>query len=703
MKRLAVLTETERSADTGSWEFVEPAMARSDEERAADCCYKLFVPLPGIQSFRVVVRLQGCAGGGLTRAGSYTFQIGTENMPVTRIGHGERIVSVTGRFRISPTGERELLYERAQGMIRMEMDGEVLLEAQDPQPSERIFDWAFALPAGVRMIEISVEGDEAEKRCSGIIHPVTAYNLHVCIDFYDDLIENAWSERTFREAMAFYAVNRIRRVYFMDMYGYRSGMWDIRGRSPNCFPLQQRNIDKTYAAVGEFLPACVRTAHAAGLEAFALLKLNEFGFQYTSPHGSEGATRFGKVPRLDGMMWWCSRFVAEHPHLRLERHMRDMPGDLERLVIRSIVLSAEEGCESDTFIPRLWVSRDNAIYEPYCGPMVVHRNGDKLLALDELRITEPFLAVDPEGRTAHRFGNTLRRLVEVRDEAGNMLPISYGLRYQPGAAPWTGAGFVYDHSGDFCNSLDDYAWLDGGRPIGVARGHERYLSGVLCEAYPEVQDRWMREIERCIEAGVDGIDFRFNTHTRTLDWDVFGYNPPLVEAYAKRYGADIMREPFDPEKMQMLRGDIYTRFLRRAKARLNKAGKRMILHVEGDDFAPGAKAHMNVHFDWPTWLAEGLVDEITLNSSSAHGMSSPPVVSAAHECGIPVNFRPHFSSIRSSPNGALAIAAARQDALAGGVDGFIIYENNSFMAAQADGGIALTAPWLVEELKTNAR
>jgi hypothetical protein len=188
-----------------------------------------------------------------------------------------------------------------------------------------------------------------------------------------------------------------------------------------------------------------------------------------------------------------------------------------------------------------------------------------------------------------------------------------------------------------------------------------------------------------------------------MDLDAFGFNPPLLEAYKARYGEDVSDGSFDPERMRLLRGGMLTGFLRRAGAFLKKSGKRLITHVDGDDFPPSAGRHSGAFSDWRAWLAEGIPDEITLCCDSARGRSSPLIIAAAREKGVPVSLRPHFSAVGGSPADRAAVAATGADALAGGADGFIIYESASFTAAKPGGGIAVTAPWLIEELAKNAK
>jgi len=521
--------------------------------------------------------------------------------------------------------------------------------------------------------------------------------------------------------MRFYRANRISRVYFIYHYGFNGGFWDQRARSrmyaghqapgadgtpPGDFA---ENIRRTYEAAGDFLPAAVRAARAEGLPCYAVLKPYETGLHPTFPHGSPEAREFGRIPRLDGMMWWAPHFTARNPHLRTERDLRDVPPDIERRRIRTIRLTAEPGLPRrlDPARIRLWTSPDNGPYEPYHGQLEVRAECDdpQTIVLDRIETPHRFVALTVDGDPTCSFGNTLPGLVEVRDHQGRVLPITFGQMSDPRTADFRAAGFAFDITpmSASIQQLDDYCWLDGPRPLGLALGRERYLQGELCEACPEVREWWLAQVENCLEAGVAGIDFRIVHHNRAYDWTSFGFNAPLVEAFKARYGVDMLREPFDYGDLRRLRGEFYTDFLRAARQRLNAAGRGMQLHVSARMKSPEWHSEMEVHFDWPTWLREGLADEVTVKMQSVRGEIAPEVAAAARTAGMKVNACPYLNGMPRHPRGPDLARHVAHDALAGGADGFIMYENAAFMAAQEDGAVTITQPWLVEALREHAR
>ncbi len=657
---------------------------------------------PGFGAFRAVFDLTSPSGEGIDMvAGDYGYATGSMARPEARLTLNATTVAVTGRGGLRGGQPHRIVFERARGRLRLTVDGRQVLDAPDPSPDRTASDLRWTFPQGAVIRDARLELQQpaapaADKLSDG-------YDAHICIDFFDDLILNPWTQRTVEQAMDIYRQRGIGRVYFVYHYGIDGGFWD---HSPR--PGHTENIRRTADAIGDFLPAITRAAHAAGLEMIAVLKPYETAFPYTYPHGSSLAARHGKVPRIDGRMWWCPNVVVEHPDWRPQRSLADVPDDIDSRVIGKIVLTAEAqtGSGFDPSRLRLWVSADNGGYRPYDGPLRVQRSADDptQIVLDHLTIPQRFIALSVEGSATHTYGNTFRHLLSLYDNQGNPLPSTLATLTYPRKLPVQQAGFVFDYPISSGSALlDDYFWLDGTAPIAAAKGRERYLAGGLCEAYDGVQDWWMQQVERCLTAGVDGIDFRIVNHARAFDWHAFSYNPPLVEAYARRYGHNILHQPPDPEKMRRLRGELYTGFLRRARQRLSQAGKAMHLHVSSRMQHPAWHTEMEIHFDWPAWIRQGLADEITLKLGSARGDMASRVVDMAHEQGMKVNFCPYLNGLPASPWGKQVLDAHVRDARRGHVDGFILYENAALIAAEPDESLRVTCPWLLDTVIENAR
>jgi hypothetical protein len=112
---------------------------------------------------------------------------------------------------------------------------------------------------------------------------------------------------------------------------------------------------------------------------------------------------------------------------------------------------------------------------------------------------------------------------------------------------------------------------------------------------------------------------------------------------------------------------------------------------------------MEIDFDWRGWIREGLLDEVTVKMGAMRGLIAPAAIMAAREAGLKVNACPYLNGLPRRPDGSEICASMARDALAAGVDGFIMYENAAFMAATDDGDVELTSPWMVDTLREPAR
>jgi hypothetical protein len=326
------------------------------------------------------------------------------------------------------------------------------------------------------------------------------------------------------------------------------------------------------------------------------------------------------------------------------------------------------------------------------------------------------MALTVEGSPTFTFGNRLRDLVEVHDLHGVQLPVTFGNQSPPVTpAPGTAAGdtagpafcrtgFRFDVPyGNAIGAMDDIAWVDGRLPLGIAVGYERHLQGALCPSYPEVQAWWMRQVENCIEAGVDGVDFRIVNHNRAFDWEAFGFNEPLVAAFKQRYGVDIRREAFDREAWRRLRGEMYTGFLRKASARLRQAGKSAQTHISARMGDPKWHTEMEIHYDWPAWIREGLMEEVTIKMGDMASAPAQRAAAMARAAGMKVNFCPYVNGVPKRPDGPEIVRHLVQEALSGGADGLIIYENAAFMAGRSGGAIDIVCPQIPDVMSERAR
>ena len=406
-------------------------------------------------------------------------------------------------------------------------------------------------------------------------------------------------------------------------------------------------------------------AHKLGMEAFAVFKPYEGGSGHTLPDGMEPEVPRNCVKQIGGIGIGYDNMIGENPELRVKR--RQIP-DYDRLIslpIDRLEVSfvLDEVKQRDTvfprqpdevislkpfssFNPRLWISHDNGRYEPYHGSIKIAEKLERLLFNDSSGL--PVGTMPMRARTvtisglelpgdcsygAISYDNADSSLVTV---PFTMIKAYSGTEEVPTTNGWLprqtlvpvepGAKKTPE---DFRRQGFEFDWHGGGhygpgwnasQVIGMARGKNLYMKGSLCEGYPEVRKYWLEQVERLIAMGVDGIDFRLQSHSAMVsDYINYGYNEPLVTRYKEKYGVDILTEEADPLKLMAVRGSYYLEFLRSAAATLKEKGRKVQIHFRNAyenpkvsfDFGElGFWAMPKVFPDWREMLE--LADEVTI-------------------------------------------------------------------------------------------
>jgi len=224
--------------------------------------------------------------------------------------------------------------------------------------------------------------------------------------------------------------------------------------------------------------------------------------------------------------------------------------------------------------------------------------------------------------------------------------------------------------------------------LALARGRNAYLPGALCESEPAVQDFWLSCVREMLDDGVDGIEFRVENHSSHTDTpEDYGFNQVVLD-----------RVPDDSHDMladiSRVRGEAYTRFLRRAKQAISTAGRKMRVNLNVDWFRPPEDRPRsrklaypaNIDFDWSRWVGEGLLDEAMLRPFGkpfASVFDGDEVardmveVCAKHDVPVTVN--------RYVWCNAGLLDELKRALHDGRFSGFVLYETWSFMGFTPDG------------------
>ena len=180
----------------------------------------------------------------------------------------------------------------------------------------------------------------------------------------------------------------------------------------------------------------------------------------------------------------------------------------------------------------------------------------------------------------------------------------------------------------FAETHPEYWW--------TARSGKR-RSSKLSFAYPEVRDYKLRLIREQVAYGVDDICldfFRENqlfaarheqmTPKQEVDEDgvcIYGYEPAIVRAYRERYGDSPAELRNSDENWVRFRAGFLTSFMRDVRKELDRSATRLSAKVRSMNLlqapfpywepeAAPTNSLRGSFVDWPTWIQEGLLDEV---------------------------------------------------------------------------------------------
>tara|TARA_R110002096_G_scaffold82297_1_gene191566 strand:+ start:6330 stop:8270 length:1941 start_codon:yes stop_codon:yes gene_type:complete len=422
-------------------------------------------------------------------------------------------------------------------------------------------------------------------------------------------------------------------------------------------------------------------AKRLGMEAWAIIKPYESGTGFTIPHGAQAQLSRKQIETIGGQHIHFDNLISDNPNLRVKR--KPEPDDiLKRLnePIKSVELafcldsfkqkvSYEKYFDFDGLkdseiqVPEitLWYSETNGRYIKYNGNVEVESKFEYREVEDAngfLLAEEPkrFLILTIKNFSLPETYNYLALHLDQHKDlftipfsmlkaytSSGEIPVTTGIHSRSPMSPDEGRkspeerewgleerpvkgeeaaklfmdwGFEFEFQGTG-------HWGDGwvSSPLyGIAKGKRKYMAGTPCEAYPEVREYWLEQVQRTAEMGFDGIDFRLQNHSGMVsDYVNYGYNEPIIKRYKEKYGVDILTTEADPLKIMEIRGEYFLSFLEKAADILHVSGKKMQVHLRHaqeepallDDFNElGFWAMPKIVLDWKK--AVDLADEVTI-------------------------------------------------------------------------------------------
>ena len=565
--------------------------------------------------------------------------------------------------------------------------------------------------------------------------------LSCTVDFPDDARRAAFTPELLSEMMAELRGIGVTRIYWIyygeeDPDSYWAG--DIYFRNP------ERNVRESGKNLVDPLRAAVAAAHANGMEVYGVFKPYHAGISGTYPEGADGADAT-TLKRVGGTLWYVSPIMERYPHLREKRRPVALPPDLDSLPVRRIVLRKRD--DGPTRVGRgdlqVWTSPNNYRYErrdvpftvvesvepsprevrDYYGELVTAKGAPvRTLSLEGLDLRDRFVVVTTgltEGEPD--FVNTPQAMIEAYGDGPDPQPVEVASLsaiwhrprdFRTGGLEFDSGFGVLQVALDADNSAhtgpDGWAMMHRGGAVAFAKGRNEYVPSTPCEMYPEMRKAWDGWVGFILDAGVDGIDIRISSHGNIVD-DPFdyGYNEPVVEAFRTRHGREPTASGEDRRLIAEIRGEYYTDYLRGMSRRVRAAGRKLQFHLHTEAFRPdpghgrimGFPA--NLHFDWKTWLAEGLFDGATLRTSWFEAWEDPPdggadrqlldnalgdpvaeeAMSVANRAGVPLYLNRYVARAIDDEGYVANFEAVYNDER---LSGFDLYESGTLMHAKPD-------------------
>lgn len=703
----------------------------------------VILPLPGDgwSGFRVEIEIEGatwiyCAWDGVL---VQTLTLGTTRFPRHQALFGDHVL--TQSVQPAPPGgsaRRLLTFDFERETMSASCDGQELLRSEHPHVAAFVGGIHIALRGDCVVHQVRVLADEPKPFLT-TPKPITEPWLEVMVDFVDDLIRAPFRAETFDALCAEFKSWGVKRVHWLHTGMKDEGLWDA-------VPFGiAKHAAETHRHVGEIFPTAVRAAHRHGLQIFGMMKPFDMGFgvSYGAP---------GRCPRIGGWVNWITHFATHNRQWEIARRPGTWGEAIHPVWTRiDFVKEDDRPAAIGPLDLSLWVSDDNTTYRPYRGPIqrretveaypIYEHTPDgprpgkgtrraRVLRLDGLELREKFVAVTVRGRE-QSFVNRLFDLAHVFGPGGEETHLTLGLVPRGGEfrepQPFDRFGLEFDHrpstpsangSGGYDVLREPWA-LDGAVSVlvgagtsqttetvallGLARGKARGPLAVFSPAFPEVRQWWLGWIRDMLEAGADGIEIRTMHHGYELAWSEYGFEPPVRDEFLRRHGVDIWAtSDLDRAAHARLRGEYYTQFIREAKALTRRYGKPLGLHVENClGFAPEEGPPMHMHFDWQTWIEEGLPDSITGKSIWPGSKFARELLHRAHAKGIPVVYTPYTNNFWADYDGSNPRTGGERnvDALIEwgfweGYDAFQFYEGACVVAATPEGGVKMLAPAL---------
>jgi hypothetical protein len=332
---------------------------------------------------------------------------------------------------------------------------------------------------------------------------------------------------------------------------------------------------------------------------------------------AELVARYGEYPLLDP-------FLAQHPEYQWQvkpgtrEAFEKMRAELQPLHITKVVFESDKTGRPNRLTQDdlgIFTSTDNVTYQEYTRPYrftVAQTEPRNVLVFDGLDLAEPYVKLvhrkpfpQDESFTLAAHARGCGRIFSGERE----LPSVWSYREQQ--EPCTEGGFKFHLTYGF-------AWDYGNYALGFFKGNSEqampeYYLGVTELAYPEMAAHKTGKLRELAAYGFDGFVYNLRSHSTVPDSALYGYNKIIRDRFLERYGKDIWKDDVDPAAWRALRAESVTAFLKEAKQAVGDKPLYMnVLASPDGERRNGYDIYGGLPWDYPSWIAAGSVDGITM-------------------------------------------------------------------------------------------
>jgi hypothetical protein len=481
----------------------------------------------------------------------------------------------------------------------------------------------------------------------------------------------------------------------------------------------------------DLLAEAVRSAHQHGMEFYAEIKPFEGGgFTDVLPHSLPLPDKKNAVKDIRGIHYLVRPFVAEHPHLCLQRR----PGTCQFEGPITAIRLVKRDDKPTRVRPEhlsIWTSRVNSGFRKYDGPLSFRESVEwrpcfpksqncRILHMEKLQIPQDhaYVLIKCSGADHNGdFNNERGKIIEMENRNGDEIPfiVSTGpaafetqrdnfnrepfsriVRYvqQPEVQKlFADPEACKRHYQDFYGFDERQCWtgsytLDREGYIAVACGKPEFMIGNLHPIYPEVRRHWLDMVRYCLDCGVDGINIRTANHTRSPEAWEYGFNEPVLKAAGGRT---------DYPAIRRINGNAYTQFLRETRDLVKSRNRSLTIHIYAQmlmpDDRPEYLGYIPPNFDWhwETWIRE-IADDLefrgawTLRPWNLR-QAMETICAVIKTVDKPFYFQGNMKEIKY--DWPLDITAAELDLVNQNpdMDGFVLYETAHFASMDKNASI----------------